>query len=101
LLRNRAYQDGRPQLVGLLSRDARFVLPEGACVLRGDAARGRGHVTASCWSDALGRSLALALIEDGRALVGGDVTVALGDGVAGARVVKPAFYDPRGDRQRG
>ncbi len=101
LRRNRADPSGRPQLVGLLSRDARFVLPEGACVMWRDAARGRGHVTASCWSDALGRSLALALIENGRALVGSDVTVALADGVAGARVVAPAFYDPRGDRQRG
>jgi sarcosine oxidase, subunit alpha len=101
LLRNRADPSGRPQLVGLLSRDARFVLPEGACVLKNSAARGRGYVTASCWSDALGRSLALALIEDGRGLVGSDVTVALADGVAGARVVAPAFYDPKGGRQRG
>ncbi len=101
LARNRADPAGRPQLVGLLAREEGFVLPEGACVLRADAARGRGYVTASCWSDALGRSLALALIEDGRSLLGSDVTVALADGLTGARVVAPAFYDPKGERQRG
>jgi glycine cleavage system aminomethyltransferase T len=45
--------------------------------------------------------LALALIENGRALIGQDVLIALPDGLAGARVVKPAFYDPTGARQRG
>ncbi|MFM7347828.1 MAG: glycine cleavage T C-terminal barrel domain-containing protein, partial [Tagaea sp.] len=101
LLRDRADREPRPQLVGLLARDPDFVLPEGAAILRADAAIGRGYVTASCMSGALGRSLALALIEDGRALMGRDVLVSLPDGVAGARVVKPAFYDPAGGRQRG
>ncbi len=101
LLRNRADPAGRPQLVGLFARDPAFVLPEGAAILSADAPRGRGFVTASCWSDALGRSLALALVEDGRALTGTDVTVSLPDGVAGACVVAPAFYDPKGARQRG
>ena len=101
VLRNRADATGRPQLVGLLARDPGFVLPEGSAILRTDTARGRGYVTASCHSDALGRSLALALVEDGRALTGSDVTVSLPDGVIGAHVVAPAFYDPTGVRQRG
>jgi sarcosine oxidase subunit alpha len=101
LLRDRADPHPRPQLVGLLARDPDLVLPEGAAILREDAAIGRGYVTASCMSGALGRSLALALIENGRALIGQDVLIALPDGLAGARVVKPAFYDPTGARQRG
>jgi sarcosine oxidase subunit alpha len=101
LLRDRASPSGRPQLVGLLARDPSFVLPEGAAVLCADRVRTRGYVTASCWSDALGRSLALALVEDGRALVGSDILLALADGTAGARVVAPAFYDLKGVRQRG
>lgn len=101
LMRDRADPAPRPQLVGLLARDPAFVLPEGAAVLRADAAVGRGFVTASCASGALGRSLALALIEDGRALIGRDVVVAIDDGIAGAHVVRPAFYDPQGARQRG
>jgi sarcosine oxidase, subunit alpha len=101
LLRDRADAASRPQLVGLLARDPDLVLPEGAAVLRDDAATGRGYVTASCMSGAVGRSVAMALIENGRALMGQDVQVALPDGVTGARVVKPAFYDPTGARQRG
>jgi sarcosine oxidase subunit alpha len=101
LLRDRADLAPRPQLVGLLSRDPSRVPPEGAAILREDAAMGRGYVTASCASAALGRSLALALLEDGRARIGENVLVALPDGVAGARVVKPVFYDPTGARQRG
>ncbi|MCM0019434.1 MAG: aminomethyltransferase family protein, partial [Tagaea sp.] len=101
LLRDRSDRAPRPQLVGLLARDPELVLPEGAAILRADAAVGRGYVTASCMSAAVGRSLALALIEGGRALMGEDVQVALPGGVAGARVVKPAFYDPSGARQRG
>ncbi|MBI1245503.1 MAG: NAD(P)-binding protein [Alphaproteobacteria bacterium] len=101
LLRDRASPSGRPQLVGLMARDPQFVLPEGSAVLRAQGDRTRGFVTASCWSDALGRSLAMALIEDGRSLTGSDVTLALADGTAGAQVVPPSFYDPKGERQRG
>lgn len=100
LLRDRADASPRPQLVGLLARDSGLVLPEGAAILRADAAIGRGYVTASCMSGAAGRSLALALIEDGRALIGRDAQVALADGTVGARVVRPVFYDPKGGRQR-
>lgn len=102
LLRDRADAAPRPQLVGLLARDPGFVLPEGAAILRENgAARGRGYVTASCHSGALGRSLAMGLIENGRALMGQTVSVSLPGGDAGAIVVKPAFYDVGGGRQRG
>jgi sarcosine oxidase, subunit alpha len=101
LLRNRADPASRPQLVGLLARDLNFELPEGAAILRPDAAIGRGYVTASCYSEALGRSVAMALLEDGRASIGSDVAVSVPGGIAGARVVAPVFYDPKGVRQRG
>lgn len=101
LLRNRADQASRPQLVGLLARDPLFEIPEGAAILRADAAQGRGYVTASCSSETLGRSIALALLEDGRAAIGTDVAVSVAGGIAGARVVAPVFFDPTGARQRG
>lgn len=102
LLRDRADAAPRPQLIGLLSRDPGFVLPEGAAILRENgAAKGRGYVTASCHSGALGRSLAMGLIENGRALMGQTVSISLPGGDAGAIVVKPAFYDVGGGRQRG
>lgn len=102
LLRDRADTAPRPELVGLLARDPDFVLPEGAAILREKGeARGRGYVTASCRSGALGRSLAMGLLENGRTLMGKDVAVAIPGGYAGAIVVKPPFYDVSGGRQRG
>jgi sarcosine oxidase subunit alpha len=99
--RNRADQGGRPQRVGLLARDPNFVLPEGAAILKPDAAASRGYVTASCWSDTLGRSLAMGLLEDGRKRIGSEVAISLPGGIAHATVVAPVFFDPKGERQRG
>lgn len=101
VLRNRADPGGRPERVGLLARDRNFVLPEGAAILKTDAAATRGYVTASCWSDTLGRSLAMGLLEDGRKHIGGDVAISLPGGIAHATVVAPVFFDPKGERQRG
>jgi sarcosine oxidase subunit alpha len=101
LLRNRADSSSRPQLVGLLARDPNLELPEGSAILRQDAATGRGYVTASCFSESLERSVAMALLEDGRAMIGSEVAVSIPSGIAGATVVMPVFYDPKGVRQRG
>jgi sarcosine oxidase, subunit alpha len=101
LLRDRADTHPRPQLVGLMARDPDFVLPEGATILRDGDTRGRGYVTASCRSVAVGRSLAMGLLENGRALMGQNIQIALPGGWTGATVVKPAFYDQSGGRQRG
>ncbi len=43
----------------------------------------------------------MGLLENGRALMGQTVAVSLPGGHAGAIVVKPAFYDVSGGRQRG
>jgi sarcosine oxidase subunit alpha len=102
LLRNLADTAPRPQLVGLLAEDPRFVPPEGAVVLDEQGGRGRGFVTASCMSGAVGRSIALAMIEGGRALMDREVELFAPAGTRHkARIVRPAFYDVRGERMRG
>lgn len=101
LLRNRADPGGRAERVGLLARDPNFILPEGAAILKPDAAATRGYVTASCWSDTLDRSLAMGLLEDGRKRIGSEVAISLPGGIAHATVVAPVFFDPKGERQRG
>jgi sarcosine oxidase, subunit alpha len=102
LERNLADTLPRPQLVGLLAEDPRFVPPEGASVLDASGMRGRGFVTASCMSGAVGRSVALAMIEDGRRLMDATVELFTPAGTRHrARVVRPAFFDPRGERMRG
>jgi sarcosine oxidase, subunit alpha len=102
LERNLADPLPRPQLVGLLAEDPRFVPPEGAAVLDESGARGRGFVTASCMSGAAGRSVALAMIEDGRRLMDASVELFAPAGTRHrAKIVRPAFFDPRGERMRG
>lgn len=60
---------GRKQLVGLLTENPNFVLPEGAHlveeVLPKPPMKMLGHVTSSYWSPNVGRSIALALVRDG------------------------------------
>jgi sarcosine oxidase subunit alpha len=75
----------RKQLVGLLTEDADFVLAEGSQVI-GDAAERAppvpmlGHVTSSYFSPNVGRSIALALVRDGRRRIGETLWVARRDG---------------------
>ncbi|MBK3801106.1 sarcosine oxidase subunit alpha, partial [Azospirillum brasilense] len=93
---------GRLQLVGLLTEDPAAVLPEGACIVETTDRRPPvpklGTVTSSYASPALGRSIALALLRDGRERIGRTVTVD-GDGeFVRATVTEPRFYDPEGHR---
>ena len=97
---------GRKQLVGLLTRDPAFLLPEGAHAVA--SARPRppmpmiGHVTSSYMSPILGRSVALALIADGHKRLGEAVQLPLLDGaVIEAELVDPRFYDRDGKRLHG
>ena len=90
----------RKQLVGLLTEDAHTVLVEGAQVARSDVQAGRpiGHVTSAYYSSVLGHSIALAMVEDGRALMGQSLRVPMPGGDVAVRVAAPVFYDPEGAR---
>jgi sarcosine oxidase subunit alpha len=93
---------GRKQLVGLLTADASVILEEGAQVVAERALRpsfkGIGHVTSSYPSATLNRSIALALITDGRALIGKTLYVSMPDGDIPVQVASQVFYDPEGTR---
>ena len=134
VLRDRAHPSGRRQLVGLECADDGPPFEEGAQVLKTQATliagqcRSVGLVTASVASEAVGRPIALALIEDGRSLIGQTLQITQsrplrapgelpgagarvdavrpGEPVIGltlrpARVVAPIFLDPAGGRMRG
>ncbi|MDE2912902.1 MAG: 2Fe-2S iron-sulfur cluster-binding protein [Paracoccaceae bacterium] len=95
---------GRPrrELVGLHTEDPERVLPEGAPITEnGRRQASVGFVTASVWSGTCGRSIALALIENGRARKGSDAHVRIGGEIVRARIVEPCFYDPSGTALRG
>ncbi|MDX7951068.1 sarcosine oxidase subunit alpha family protein [Lichenihabitans sp. Uapishka_5] len=95
----------RKQFVGLLTDDPRTVLEEGAQIV-GDPSPAKGthaigHVTSSYWSEVLGRSIALAVIEGGRGRLGETVFIPMPDGSVAAKLTKPVFYDPEGARLNG
>jgi sarcosine oxidase subunit alpha len=102
LLRPDIVAKGRKQLVGLLTEDPKLVLTEGAQIVADPAQpvpmRMIGHVTSAYWSEALGRSIALALVEGGRDRMGERLHVPLGNRTVAAKVTPVTFLDPEGKR---
>ncbi|MFN0262726.1 sarcosine oxidase subunit alpha family protein [Tepidamorphus sp. 3E244] len=120
-------RDDRKHLVGLLPEDSSYVVPEGAQLvdsavklsdvkhfdppgLDGAPIYGRGsrspipmlgHVTSSYWSDAMGRSFALAVVKRGRERMGDTIYAPLNDRTIAMRIVDPVFYDKEGARRDG
>jgi sarcosine oxidase, subunit alpha len=93
---------GRKQLVGLLTEDPALVLEEGAQVVadpnQPKPMKMLGHVTSSYWSETLGRSIALALVEGGRDRENETLFVPMPDRTIVAKVTGTVFYDPAGER---
>ncbi|MDH3262943.1 MAG: sarcosine oxidase subunit alpha family protein [Paracoccaceae bacterium] len=95
---------GRWKLVGLETLNGE-VLPEGAyAVGEGANANGQrrtiGRVTSTYRSPTLARGIAMGLVEHGPERMG--EMIAFPDGKGGtiiARIVRPVFYDPEGERQ--
>ncbi|MGC2853985.1 2Fe-2S iron-sulfur cluster-binding protein [Novispirillum sp. DQ9] len=96
---------GRRELVGLLTEDPRVVLPEGAALTAErdvwPPQQVIGHVTSSCHSPTLGRTIALALLAEGRGRLGHLVHAPLGHRTISAVVTEPVFFDPEGRRRDG
>jgi sarcosine oxidase subunit alpha len=102
LKRSDLVKEGRKHLVGLLTEDPKTVLVEGAQIVI-DLNQPKpmdmlGHVTSSYWSESLGRSVAMALVRDGFNMEGSDICVPMVDKNITAKIVKPVFYDPKGER---
>jgi sarcosine oxidase subunit alpha len=96
---------GRRQLVGLMTKNPAIVLEEGAQIVADPAQavpmRMIGHVTSSYRSANCGRSIALALVADGRARAGQTLYVPMPDGVVDVEVTGTVFLDEAGERLHG
>jgi sarcosine oxidase, subunit alpha len=96
---------GRKQLVGLRTRDPKRVLEEGAQIVADPKQtvpmKMIGHVTSSYWSENCGRSIALAMVEDGRARIGRTLYVPMPDTTLEVEVCGPVFVDEKGERLNG
>lgn len=92
----------RKQLVGLLTEDPKVVLEEGAQIVetgvKSIPAKMIGHVTSSYWSAALGRSIAMAVIEGGFERDGKTVDIPMPGITHTVKVTGTNFYDPDGSR---
>jgi len=97
--------EGRRQLVGLKTLDPKTVLEEGAQVV--DEPNHPvpvpmvGFVTSSYWSECLGHSIAMALIENGHNRMGEIVHIPMPDEVIKAEICSPIFYDAEGGKVNG
>jgi sarcosine oxidase subunit alpha len=96
---------GRKQLVGLMTKDPKTVLEEGAQIVA-DPNQSLpmtmiGHVTSSYWSENCGRSIAMAVVADGRALKGKTLYVPMPDRTIEVEVSDTVFFDKEGVRLNG
>jgi sarcosine oxidase subunit alpha len=93
----------RKQLVGLLTEQPNEVLPDGAYAVK--AVKDKppmemiGQVTSTYHSPTLGRSIAMALILNGRERMGETLSFPIEGKVVSAKIVDPVFYDKEGTRQ--
>ena len=95
----------RLQLVGLLTKDAQVVLPEGAHIINNKGIS-VGYVTSSYYSPALGRSIALAQLKGGLSKMSDTVLVKIVQEKQGLKeipceVSSSIFYDVNGDKVDG
>ncbi len=93
---------GRKQLVGLLTDDPNVVLEEGAQIVADPnqpvPMKMIGHVTSSYWSEALGRSIAMALVAGGQDKMGETIHIPMPGKTHTAKISGMVFYDPEGVR---
>jgi sarcosine oxidase subunit alpha len=96
----------RPSLVGLISLDNRALAGGAHIVEQVDEENPHGsigHVTAACYSPALGRYIALAMVKGGKARHGSRAFVSdpLRNRFGPVEIVSHHFYDPQGSRMHG
>jgi sarcosine oxidase subunit alpha len=98
-----ALRPDRRQFVGLLPENPRFVPAVGthAAEINGTRKRSLGWITTAAFSPALGRSIALGMIEGGRARMGETVTLYDRGRLSRATICAPVFHDPAGEKLHG
>ena len=94
--------EGRRQLIGLRTKDPKVVLEEGAQIVADPnqpvPMKMLGFVTSSYWSETLGHSIALALVEGGFDRKGDTLYVPMENETIAVEVCDTIFLDKEGAR---
>ena len=95
-------KDGRKQMVGLLTKNSQEVLEEGAQIVAEVKAKPPmdmlGHVTSSYYSPNLKKSIALAVIKNGKNLKGKKLYVPMEKKIIEVTVSDTIFLDKEGTK---
>ena len=93
----RSVEQPHRELVGLLLDDKDRLVDENASITPdGKTLPSEGFVTACVWSVVHNRSIALALLSDGRNRIGQKAFIRMKQDVVAAEIVEPCFHDPEG-----
>ena len=101
LYRSDTMREDRKQLVGLLTDEPNTVLEEGAQIVYDENKKPIemiGHVTSSYFSPNLNKSIALAVVKNGRKLKGQKLLVPMRDQTINVTVSDFIFYDKNNER---
>ncbi len=96
LYRSDTMKENRKQLVGLLTEDPNIVLEEGAQIvseLNQKPVEMLGHVTSSYFSPNLNKSIALAVVKDGKNMMGKKLFIPMENKNIGVTISNTIFYD--------
>jgi len=102
LYRSDTMRENRRQLVGLLTNDPKEILEEGAQNVEKIKSKPPmdmiGHVTSSYYSPNLNKSIALAVVKNGKKLKGKKLFVPMANKIIEVTVSDTIFLDKDGDR---
>ena len=94
-------KDDRKQLVGLVTENPKEVLEEGAPIiskLNQNPVQMLGHVTSSYFSPNLNKSIALAVVRGGKAMMGKKLFIPMEGRNINVTVTSPVFLDKENKR---
>ena len=101
LYRSDTMREDRKQLVGLLTDNPKEVLEEGAQIVQDEKKQPiemLGHVTSSYFSPNLNKSIALAVVKNGKNLKGQKLLVPMKDKTINVTVSDFIFFDSKNER---
>jgi sarcosine oxidase subunit alpha len=96
----------RQKVVGVVPLDKKTSIPEGSYIVKDDKAKlpipKLGHVSASCWSVEYDNPFSLAIIKDGKNMIGQKLYALspLKNKTIPVEIVSSHYVDPKGERVR-